>query len=101
MQSNNTEVAQTLYAMLSYPSWKDFKWGDSEQPNQGLSRNGPRCRCPQDLGEDHCGIKRKDHAEQTQPSGKGFVKFPVELLKLHKEVFLTAHIVFVNKIPFS
>jgi hypothetical protein len=29
------------------------------------------------------------------------VKVPVELLKLHKEVFLTANIFFVNKIPFS
>jgi hypothetical protein len=29
-----------------------------------------------------------------------FVKIPTELLKLHKEVFMTADIFFVNKIPF-
>jgi hypothetical protein len=31
---------------------------------------------------------------------RDFVKIPVELLKLHKEVFLTVDIFFVNKIPF-
>jgi len=31
---------------------------------------------------------------------KDFIKIPLELLKLHKEVFLTGDIFFVNKIPF-
>ncbi len=31
---------------------------------------------------------------------RDFVKIPTELLKLHKEVFMTADIFFVNKIPF-
>jgi hypothetical protein len=31
---------------------------------------------------------------------RDYVKVPKELLKLHKEVFLTTYILFVNKIPF-
>jgi hypothetical protein len=31
---------------------------------------------------------------------RDFVKVPVELLKLHKEVYITADLFFVNKIPF-
>jgi hypothetical protein len=32
---------------------------------------------------------------------RDFVKVPVELLKFHKEVYITADLFFVNKIPFS
>jgi hypothetical protein len=41
-------------------------------------------------------------ATQSKPNlvAKDFVKVPVELLKLHKEVFLSVDIFFVNKIPF-
>jgi hypothetical protein len=31
---------------------------------------------------------------------RDFVKVPMELLKLHKEVYITANLFFVNKIPF-
>jgi hypothetical protein len=31
---------------------------------------------------------------------RDFVKVPVELLKLHKEVYITANLFFVNKMPF-
>jgi hypothetical protein len=34
------------------------------------------------------------------PVARDYVKVPKELLKLHKEVFLTTDIFFVNKIPF-
>jgi hypothetical protein len=34
------------------------------------------------------------------PVSRDYVKVPKELLKLHKEVFLTAGIFFLNKIPF-
>jgi hypothetical protein len=30
-----------------------------------------------------------------------FVKVPMELLKLNKEVYITTNLFFVNKIPFS
>jgi hypothetical protein len=34
------------------------------------------------------------------PVARDFVKVPMELLKLHKEVYITADLFFVNKIPF-
>ena len=38
--------------------------------------------------------------EKTEYSGKRLCEIPVDLLKLHKEVFLTLDFFFVNKIPF-
>jgi hypothetical protein len=35
------------------------------------------------------------------PVARDYVKVPKELLKLHKEVFPTSDIFFVNNIPFS
>jgi hypothetical protein len=52
------------------------------------------------LGQEHCRTEREDHSEQDAPGGQEYVKVPKELLKLHKEVFLTTDIFFVNKIPF-
>jgi hypothetical protein len=45
-------------------------------------------------------LKGKTTWSKPNPVAKDFVKVPVELLKLHKEVFLTVGIFFVNKIPF-
>jgi hypothetical protein len=45
-------------------------------------------------------LKGKTTRGKPNPVAKDFVKVPVALLKLHKEVFLTADIFFVNKIPF-
>ena len=45
--------------------------GDHKKPDQGLSCDSRRYHCcPQDLGHEHCGAKRKDHTEQTEYSGK-------------------------------
>jgi hypothetical protein len=52
------------------------------------------------LGQECHDVERKDHSDPTRSSGKGFVKVPVELLKLHKEVYMTPNIFFVNKILF-
>jgi hypothetical protein len=45
-------------------------------------------------------LKGKTTRGKPNLMAKDLVKVPVELLKLHKEVFLTADIFFVNKIPF-
>jgi hypothetical protein len=37
---------------------------------------------------------------KPDPVARDFVKVPVKLLKLHKEVYITANLFFVNKIPF-
>jgi hypothetical protein len=51
-------------------------------------------------GKKIAALKGKTTQSKPNPVAKDFVKVPVELLKLHKEVFLTADIFFVNKIPF-
>jgi hypothetical protein len=45
-------------------------------------------------------LKGKTTQTKQDPVARDFVKVPVELLKLHKEVYNTANLFFVNKIPF-
>jgi hypothetical protein len=45
-------------------------------------------------------LKGKTTRTKPDPVARDFVKVPVELLKLHKEVYITADLFFVNKIPF-
>ena len=51
-------------------------------------------------GKDIAALKGKTTRSKPDPVAKDFVKVPKELMKLHKHVFLTADIFFVNKIPF-
>jgi hypothetical protein len=51
-------------------------------------------------GKNIAALKGKTTRSKPNPVARDFVKVPTELLKLHKEVFLTADIFFVNKIPF-
>jgi hypothetical protein len=52
-------------------------------------------------GNNIAALKGKTTRSKTHPVARDYVKVPKELLKLHKEVFLTTDIFFVNKIPFS
>jgi hypothetical protein len=95
------EVAWSLYSKLNYPSWKDFKW--IIQGNQIKD-------CPLTVdhvdtalkiwGKNVAVLKGKTTWTKPDPVAKDFVKVPLELLKLHKEVYITADLFFVNKIPF-
>jgi hypothetical protein len=95
------EIARNLYKTLSYPSMKDFKW--VIWCNQIKD-------CPmtiQDIdvatkiwGNNIAALKGKSTRINTHPVARDYVKVPKELLKLHKEFFLTTGIFFVNKIPF-
>jgi hypothetical protein len=51
------------------------------------------------LGQEHRHIEREATWSKTHPVVRDYVKVPKELLKLHKKVFLTTDIFFVNKIP--
>jgi hypothetical protein len=51
-------------------------------------------------GKNIAALKGKTTQSKTHPVARDYVKVPKELLKLHKEVFLTTDILFVNKIPF-
>jgi hypothetical protein len=95
------EIARNLYKTLSYSSMKDFKW---------VIRSNQSKDCPvtiQDIyvatkicGKNIATLKGKTTRSKTHPVAGGYVKVPKELLKLHKEVFLTTDIFFMNKIPF-
>jgi len=100
-QIARAETARALYATLCHPSLKDFKW---------VIRSNQIKDCPvtvQDVdvatkiwGKNIAALKGKTTRSKPAPVAKDFVKVPTELYKLHKEVFLTADIFFVNKIPF-
>jgi hypothetical protein len=51
-------------------------------------------------GNNISALKGKTTRSKTHPVDRDYVKVPKELLKLHKEVFLTTDIFFVNNIPF-
>jgi hypothetical protein len=51
-------------------------------------------------GKNVMALKGKTTQTKPHPEARDFVKVPVELSKLHKEVYLTANLFFVNKIPF-
>jgi hypothetical protein len=52
-------------------------------------------------GKNIAALKGKTTRSKMHPVARDYVKVPKELLKLHKEVFLTTDIFFVNNIPFS
>jgi hypothetical protein len=51
-------------------------------------------------GKNIAALKVKTTRSKSIPVARDYVKVPMELIKLHKEVFLTTDIFFVNKIPF-
>ena len=100
-QITGAKAARQLYSALQYPSIKDFKW--IVQSNQIKD-------CPvtvadieaanQIWGKDIAALKGKTIRTRPVPVVADFVKVPKELLSLHREVFLTVDIFFVNQIPF-
>jgi hypothetical protein len=51
-------------------------------------------------GKNIAALKGRTTRSKSIPVARDYVKVPMELMKLHKEVFLTTDIFFVNKIPF-
>jgi hypothetical protein len=101
MQIKKAEVARSLYSKLNYLSWRDFKWiiwsnqiKDSpvtvEHVNTALKI----------WGKNIAALKGKTTWTKPDPVARDFVKVPVKLLKLFKEVYITAKLFFVNKILF-
>jgi hypothetical protein len=100
-QIKDAEVPRTLYRTLDRLSMKDFKW---------IIRSHQIKDNPvtvQDIevaisiwGKNISALKGETTRKKSIPVARDYVKVPTELLKLHKEVFLTADIYFVNIIPF-
>jgi hypothetical protein len=101
MQIKGAELAQTLYKTLSYPSMKDFNW---------VIRSNQIKDCPvtiQDIdvalniwGRNIAALNGKTTRRNTILVARDYVKVPLELMKLHKDVFLRTDIFFVNKNQF-
>jgi hypothetical protein len=100
-QIKGADLARNLYNTLSYPSMKDFKWViQSNQIND----------CPVTVqyiyvalkiwGKNIAALKGRTTQIKSILVARDYVKVPTELMKLHKEVFLTTGIFSVNKIPF-
>jgi hypothetical protein len=79
---------------------KDFKW---------IIRSNQIKDCPLTVheidvdlniwGKNITALKGKTTRSKTSPVARDYAKIPLELMKLHKEVFLTTDIFFVNKNP--
>jgi hypothetical protein len=100
-QIKSAELAQTLYKNLSYPSMKDFKWViQSNQIKDFLVTVQDIDVARKIWGKNIAALKGKTTRSKSIPVARDYVKVPMELMKLHKEVLLTTYIFFVNKIPF-
>jgi hypothetical protein len=86
-QLKSAETSIALYITLSYPSMKDFKW---------VIHSNHIKDCPvtfQDVdvtitiwGKNISALKGNTTQNKTNPLARDYVKVPMELLKLHKEV---------------
>ena len=95
------ERARALYINLVYPSKKDFRW---------MVKGNQIMDCPvtahdvdvakQIWGKNVHGLQGKSTREKPIHVAADFVKVPRELMRLHKDVTLTADIFFVSKVPF-
>jgi hypothetical protein len=95
------ELARTLYKTLSYPSMKDFKWVIQSSQIKDCSVTVQYIDVDRKIwGKNIAALKGKTTRSKSIPVARDYVKVPMELMKLHKEVFLTTEIFFVNKIPF-
>jgi hypothetical protein len=100
-QIKGAEVARTLYRTLDRPSMKDFKWIIRSHQMKDSPVTVQDVEVATSIwGNNSSALKGKTTRKKSIPMARDYVKVPTELMKLHSEVFLTADIFFVNKIPF-
>jgi hypothetical protein len=100
-QIKSAELARTLYMTLSYPSMKDFKWVIQSNQIKDFPLTVQDIDVARKIwGKNIAALKGKTTRSRSIPVARDYVKVPMELMKLHKEVLLTTDIFFVNKIPF-
>ena len=100
-QIKSAEVARTLYAKLCYPFWKDFKWAIRSNQIKYSPVTVEDVNVALNIwGKNIATLKGKTIRSKPNTVARDYVKIPVDLLKIHKEVFLMIDIFFVNKIPF-
>jgi hypothetical protein len=96
-QIKEAEVAQSLYSKLNYQSWKDFKWIIRSNQIKDYPVTVDHVDTALKIwGKNVVALKGKTTQTKPDPVARDFVKVPVELLKLHKEVYNTADLFFVK-----
>jgi hypothetical protein len=100
-QIKSAELARTFYKTLSYPYMKDFKWVIQSKQIKDCPVTVKDIDVAQKIwGKNIAALKGKTTRSKSITVARDYVKVPMELMKLHKEVFLKTDIFFVNKIPF-
>jgi hypothetical protein len=80
---------------------KDFKWVIQSNQIKDCPVTVQYIDVAQKIwGKNIAALKVKTTRSKSIRVARDYVKVPMELMKLHKEVFLTTYIFFVNKIPF-
>jgi hypothetical protein len=90
-QIKDVKVTRSLYSKLNYLSWKDFKWiiwSNQIKDCQVMVEHVDTAL--KIWGKNVMVLKEKTTWTKPDPVARDFVKVPVELLKLHKEVYMTA-----------
>ena len=100
-QIKGAETAKGLYTTLSYPSIKDYNW----VIHSNKIKNFPVtvedvATASKILGKNVDALKGNTTRRKPEVVKRDLFKVPKELMKLHKDIYLTAEICFVNKIPF-
>jgi hypothetical protein len=100
-QLQGAERARDLYSKLAYPSLTDFKW----MPQSNSIQDCPVTLDDIILAEKICrpniaALKDKTTRSTPKPVKTNYLQVSRGILDLHKEVYLTADIFFVNQVPF-
>jgi hypothetical protein len=100
-QIKGAELVQTVYKTLSYPSMTDFKWVIRSNHIKYFPVTVQYIDVALKVwGKNITALKGKTTRSKTIPVARDYVKVPLELMMLHKEVFLTTDLFFVKNNPF-
>jgi hypothetical protein len=84
-QIKGAETARTLYATLSYPSMKDFKWVVRSNQIEDYPVMVQNADVALKIWEKNIAAwKGKTTRSKTNPVARDYVKVPGKFLKLHK-----------------
>ena len=100
-QIKGAEVARYLYVTLIYPSAKDYKWVICSNQIKNCPVTVHDAEVLKNAqGKKIAALKLKKTLRGPKLVSRNQAKIPVGLIILHKEVFITCDIFFMNKISF-
>ena len=95
------EQARELYASIGLPSVKDYKWFIQSNKIKDFKSTVQDIDVAHNTwGKNVPYLKGKNTSNKPIPMAGDLVQVPVELVKLHKDIYLTADLLFVNGILF-